>query len=738
MSLSTRSLASASANHPWRTVVLWIMVIAVAVALNATLLADALTNEFGFTIEPDSVKGERLLKERLRETKITEAVIVQSQTLNVDDPAFRTRVESLHKQVIALGTGKVESGDNYYMGNVESLVSADRQTTILSFTMAGDLVDATDNGGDLLEIVMAANGTDGFRVLVAGQGSIAHETNELTTKDIEKGERVGIPSALVILLVLFGAVVAALIPIMLAIISIVVALGATAILGQFIELIFFVTLIITMIGLAVGIDYSLIVVSRFREEMRSGRDKIDAIVRTGDTAGRTVFFSGATVVVAMTGMLVIPSTVYLALGLGAILVVIAAVAGALTLLPAVLSLLGPRVNFLRLPFVGRRLKQETASSSEGGFWSWTVRIVMRYPIISFVLVGGLMLVPASQLFNMHTGFNGVDTYPDGVQGKEAFLIMEEKFSFGLVAPVEIVIVGNTNSQPVKDAIERLNQLLRDDTDFDGEPSVQANADGDLALVSIRARGEPSSDRTVSAVERLRNEYVPSAFSSTDTEVLVSGVTAFNIDFFDLVDLWTPIVFAVVLGLSFILLTIAFRSIVIPIKAIIMNLLSVGAAYGLLVLIFQEGVGADLLGFQQTPTIEAWIPVFLFAILFGLSMDYQVFLMSRIRERYDQTGDTAGAVAYGLRATAGLITGAALIMVAVFGGFAASDFIGNQQVGFGLAAAIFIDATLVRTVLVPSAMRLLGRANWYLPSWLEWLPDMRVEAETPAEAPATGD
>ena len=240
MGLSTETLARTSAEHPWRMVVLWIIVIASAVALNATLLADALTNEFGFSFEPDSVKGERLLEERLRgSTGITEAVIVQSPTLNVDNPAFRAKVDSLHVQVMALGKDKVLEGVNYYMGNVEPLVSADRQTTILSFTMAGGLVEATDNAADLLEIVKAADGTDGFRVLVAGQGSIAFETNELSARDIEKGERVGVPAALVILLVLFGAVVAALIPIILAIISIIVALGAVALLGQVIELIFF-------------------------------------------------------------------------------------------------------------------------------------------------------------------------------------------------------------------------------------------------------------------------------------------------------------------------------------------------------------------------------------------------------------------------------------------------------------------------------------------------------------------
>ena len=705
---------------------LWIGLLVVATVLTGTVLQDSLTTEFAFTNDPDSQKALNLLEDRLRgPKKITETVIVQSETMTVDDQGFRDKVEELHRDILALGTDIVEGGVHYYQTGAETLVSEDRTTTLMPFTMAGDLVEATDNVEGPFDIVQEANGQNGFTVLISGESSIAFESNELSVKDIEQGERIGVPVALLILIVLFGALLATIIPLALAIISIIVALGATALVGQVFDLIFFVTIMITMIGLAVGIDYSLIVISRYREERRRGLEKLDAIARTGATASRTVFFSGVTVVLALAGMLIIPSTVFQSLGAGAILVVVAAVMALLTLLPAVLTLMGDKVNALRVPFVGRRMERQ-AEDTTGGFWDWTTRTVMRFPVISLVVVGGLMIFSASYYLDLNTGFNGIDAFPDGVQSKDAFLLLEDKFSFGLVSPVEIVIDGDADSQGVKDGT------------FMGQATVEVNPAGDLTLLSIPANGEFSGDEAIGAVKRLRNEYVPGAFAGVDAEVLVTGFTAFNLDFFEMADTYTPIVFIVVLSLSFILLTIAFRSIVVPLKSIIMNLLSVGTAYGLMVLVFQKGVGADLLGFQTSEIIDAWIPLFLFTVLFGLSMDYHVFLMSRIRERYDLTKNNAEAVAYGLRTTAGLITGAALIMVAVFSGFASGDLVSNQQVGFGLAVAIFLDAKLVRSILVPAAMRLLGDLNWYFPSALNWLPDLRVEAEEPAMAVASDD
>ena len=725
--LSTRSLARASARHPWRTVVIWIGVIAVAVGLNAAFLQDGLTTEFTFSTAPESVRGARLLEERLRGPRpINEIIVVRSSSLIVDDDAFEATVTGLFDDVMALGPDVVESGVNYYQFRLPNFISDDRHTVIIPFVMAGTLDQANDNIGGLFALVEEAGGADAFDVYLVGEASVAWETNELSVREIEQGERVGVPMALLILLVLVGAVVAAFVPLVLAALAIVTALGATALVGLFVELSFFVTLMISMIGLATGIDYSLIVVSRFREEMGRGRSKLDAIERAGATANRTVFFSGLTVVFALAGLLIHPASVFQSLGTGAILVVVAAVALTTTLLPAALSLLGGRVNALRLPFIGRRIG--ASADADGGYWATVVRIVMRYPVLSFLAASGVMVAAALPALDINTGFNGVDSLPDGVQSKEAFFILEEEFSFGVVSPMEIVIDGDANSEAVKAGIAALREMLAADPDFVGPSRVRVNADGDLSLVSVPVAGEPASDEAIEALRRLRSDYLPAAFEGVDAEILVTGETAFNDDFFEITDRFTPIIFVFVLSLSFLLLTVAFRSVVIPLMSIILNMLSVGAAYGLMVLVFQKGYGAGVLGFQTTPMIDAWIPLFLFAVLFGLSMDYHVFLLSRIRERYDQTGDNAESVAYGLRSTAGLITGAALIMVAVFGGFASGDLIANQQIGFGLAVAVLLDATIVRTILVPATMRLLGKWNWYYPAFLEWVPRIGIEGE----------
>ena len=706
----------------------------VALALIQTLLPSATTTEFRLGSGYESEKASARVEDRLRGPKpLSEFVIVQSPSLTVDDAAFRAKVESLHVQITALGPDTVQLGLHYYLTDDPFLVSPDRRTTIMRFVLAGDFKEATENVEDVIHVVREADGTDDFRVLIGGDASVAFENNELSAEDLEKGERFGIPIALIILLALFGAVVATLLPLGLAIVAIVLALAAVGVIGQAFELIFFVTMMITMIGLAVGIDYSLLIVSRFREGMNRGLNTKDAVVRAGDTAGRTVLFSGTTVVLALLGMLIIPVSFFQSLGLGAILVVIAALAATLTLLPAVLSLLGPKVSLLTVPFLSR-FSLGRPQAGEHGFWETITRAVTRLPVVSILVIGVPMIALTYFYFDIHMGLNDVNTFPDKSEVKEAFIVLEEEFSVGDVSPAgalsaaEIAIDGEVESAQVQEAIARLTQSLVDAPEFPVPPSLETNAEGDFALLTLPFPGEPNSRAATEKLIRLRDVYIPAAFDGVPAEVYVGGVTAEATDFFGIVDTYTPIVFAFVLGLSFILLMLVFRSIVIPIKAIIMNLLSVGATYGLLVLVFQKGVGTDLLGFQHAEVIDAWIPLFLFSILFGLSMDYHVFLLSRIRERYDETGDNARAVAYGLRSTGRMITGAALIMVAVFGGFAAGETIINQQVGFGLAIAVFLDATLVRSVLVPASMEVLGRGNWYLPSWLGWLPDLRVEAE----------
>ncbi|MBX6342930.1 MAG: MMPL family transporter, partial [Thermomicrobiaceae bacterium] len=335
--------------------------------------------------------------------------------------------------------------------------------------------------------------------------------------------------------------------------------------------------------------------------------------------------------------------------------------------------------------------------------------------------------------DLKKGQAGVETLPES-DVKTAYTILNRDFSAGLVAPVEIVVDAPRSDQ-TQAAIARLTASLGQQPIFGPVMGVQWNQAGNLALLQVPLRTDSSSPEAVQAVKTLRHDLIPASFAGTGARVYVSGAPAFNTDFFGLIDESTPLVFAFVLGLSFLLLLLAFRSLVVPAKAILMNLLSVGATYGLMVLVFQKGYGHDLLGFQRTPTIEAWVPILLFSVLFGLSMDYHVFLLSRIREHYDASHDNRASVAVGLQSTGRLITGAALIMVFVFAGFAAGKLAVMQQMGFGLAVAVLLDATVVRTILVPSAMALLGDLNWYLPRWLHWLPDLRIEGGEAHVAPA---
>ena len=699
------------------------MILCLAVALVSLFLGDALTDEIEFTGNPESRQAETLLEERLRGPhKANEIVIVRSDSLTVDDPAFQEFVEDLYSSIVALGSDVIEGGMHYYHFGYEPLVSADRRTTILPFIMAGTLDDASDNIGEVREVIGETDDEGEFKVLITGEASIGKDFREAAQKDLQTAELFGIPIALIIIVLVFGAIAAAIIPLVLAVVSIAVALGATALIGQAFELSFFVTNMITAMGLALGIDYSLFIISRYREERRQGLEKIDAIAAAGGTASRTVFFSGMAIVLALLGMLIVPLTIFTSLAAGAILVVIAAVLASLTLLPAVLSIMGDKINALRVPFTGRHSAKQD-DEKRGGFWDWVSRGVMRRPVVCLVVAVGLLVAAAVPAFDINIGHAGVSTLPDGLKSKEGYLILEEEFSFGLVTPAEIVIDGQIDSEAVQGGIERLQTALESDPAFFGPFRLEANDSGDLALLSAPVSGDFTGDEAIDAIKRLRAEYIPQAFAGVEADVLVTGATATMIDSFDITSDYTPIVFALVLALSFVLLTVVFRSIVVPVTAIIMNLLSVGAAYGLVVLVFQKGVGAGLLGFQQVDTFEMWLPLFLFCVLFGLSMDYNVFLLTRIRERFNQTQNNSESVAFGLRSTGRIITGAALIMVAVFAGFASGDLVMFQQMGFGLGVAVLLDATIVRSVLVPSAMKLLGTRNWYLPRALQWLPDL---------------
>jgi putative drug exporter of the RND superfamily len=716
MRSAPQRLARASARRPWLIVGLWIATIAVSRMVSSQFLGDALTTEVDFTNDPEAKRATELIEQRFGDAGETEVFILSSDGATVMQPSFERTVRSLQDSASDEGAEAV----TFYDTDDPSMVSDDGHTTLMPVTF-----EKPDQIADLLPAVERlldeANESGVVSVRSLGAVTLEEDFTRIAEEGVQRGETFGVLVALVVLVLVFGAVVAGIIPIIMGIASIAVAIGLVALVGTTVDFSFFVTNIITMMGLAVGIDYSLFVVSRFREERAKGLPKLDAIGAIGATASRAVFFSGLTVVLALIGMLIVPNTIFRSLGAGAIFVVVVAVLGSLTLLPALLSILGDRVNSVRV----LRRRSELGSESSHRFWNAITRRVMTRPVMSLVLGAGILIAASFSYLDINIGSAGVSTLPKDAPSRQAFDILATEFSGGLSSPIEVVVDGDASSPEVKGATQELQRILSEDELF-GPSQVRVNEAGDATIISFPVNADPTGEAATSSITRIRDDYVPAAFEGVDAEVLVGGDTAFNKDFFDVIESSTPIVFSFVLGLSFLLLMVVFRSIVVPMKAIVMNLLSVGAAYGLMVLVFQEGIGAELFGFQQVESIEAWLPLFLFSILFGLSMDYHVFLLSRIKERFGQTRDNAESVAYGLRTTGGLITGAAAIMVAVFGGFAAGDLVPLQQTGFGLAIAVLIDATLVRSVLVPASMKLLGDRNWYLPRWLEWLPSLSVE------------
>jgi RND superfamily putative drug exporter len=740
----------------------WLLALVIALAATG-ILGDSTTTEVNFVNSPEAESGLTVLENAglIDDNPTDETIVVQAENGAVDDARFQQRVEEVTNALRGMdGIVIPESVVNYYELSAnpqtaeaaKGLVSPDRDALLMPLTLAGTQDEATANAPAYLEALEEHSG-DGFEVLSVGFISIGEENNAIAEEDLIKGEVLGISAALIILVVVFGALAAAGVPILLAVVSILISFGVTAVLGRVWELSFFITNMITMIGLAVGIDYALFVVERYREERRRGRAKFDAIAVASGTASKSVAFSGATVVLALLGMFLLPASIFRALAIGAIIVVVVAVMATLTLIPAVLSLLGDRIDWPRRRDYDAYAREHAAEDPYdvqaiySGFWGRVTKVVMARPVIGVVAAVVLLVAAAIPYVDINTGFAGVETMPDDSRVRQGFEILNTEFSAGRLAPVLFAVEGDRAE--VQAGIDNLRTALAAETVVDGGETVPAylplpagesvtwNAEGDVALLEATLTIPTNDARAYAEIERLRSDVVPDAFAGIPATVYVTGETAFNQDFFDLVEQYTPVVLAFVLGLSFLLLLLAFRSVVVSAKAIVMNLLSVGAAYGLLVLVFQKGIGNDILGLQQTPTIEAWIPIFLFCVLFGLSMDYHVFLLSRIREHYDLTGRNTESVAVGLHSTARIITGAALIMVAVFGGFAAGRLVMLQQMGFGLGVAVLLDATIVRSILVPSAMALLGDRNWYLPSWLQWLPDLRVEG-TPISVRRPGE
>ncbi len=796
MRVSVEGIASFSGRRPWWVVAGWVVVLVTAGVLASTMLESALDGGLGPTQTLEYQIAQDLVNERFGELdgsgpedvdktgppSSSEFVLILSDNANPGDLDFDQKVVEFGQ---ALSAAEAQDEVSIMIGSFsdyEGMVSEDGTTLLTSV----DVIKGTATDFATFLHVAEKFSVDGYHVYFIGDESIQHVFGELAESDLVTGETIGIAVAIIILALVFGAVVAAFIPIILAIAAIFTGMGIVAIVGQVIELNEFVPNILSMMGLAVGIDYALFILSRFKEERERGLEKAKAIQVAGGSAGRAVVFSGLTVVLALLGMLIIPVREFQAFGAGAIIVVFVAVIVAVTLLPAIIGILGDKVYSVRAPLpltgglflIGTVILTVTVGFSpdiiwvsvgvmlilvvitiirkisgnkwslglggedsndpdaETGFWNTITVAVMRRPWISLVTASIILLILGSYYLELEKGTSGISVLPDEIPAKQGFQTLDEKFGFGSDAPALVVIEGDVGSDAFAVALTKLEQSITDDDGLQS-PQVRIEPSVNLASFTSNIPGDPQNQSALNTIRRIRADLIPDAFAGVSEgsyTAYVGGSSAEVVDSVKVTDDYLPIVFTSVLSLSFILLLFAFRSLVISIASIVMNLLSVAAAYGLVVLVFQKGFLIGVFGFEQVDQIEFWLPLFMFSILFGLSMDYHVFMLSRIKERYDETGLAAESVKFGLRRTASIITGAALIMVAVFGGFALGDIAFFQSMGFGLGAAVLLDATIVRSLLVPSVMRILGKRAWYFPSWLEWLPNISIEG-TPREAAA---
>jgi len=674
----------------------WLVLLAAGAALSALFLGSALTTDDNVSVRVESERAVDLVYARGGELPGTRATVV---LVGRGAPATAGRVAGIVRARLPRDQ----------RGTLRVAARPGADTAVVSFE------DVDDLRYFLLERAIRAEAARRHaEALFYGYREIDDDFDSSAQRDLRTGELVGIPAALLVLVVVFGSFVAALVPLALALVSLVIGLGIVALIGQISPLSVFVVNMVFGIGLALGIDYALFVVSRYRDERRAGAAPAEAIEVAGATAGRSVLFSGLAVGLCLLAMLLVPETIMRSLGIGAVVVAGVAVLAALTLLPALLSLMGDRIEAGRIPLLAR------ATRHEGAVWARVVAAAIRRPVLSLAVSIAVLLALASPVASLETGRAGVAILPSSTESKRAYEILRGSFDLGAQSPV-LVAVDVRGAPELARRAPALVARIAADPAF-GRPHVGRGA-RDLVVVSAPLADEPQSSRSREAVARLRSETIPALFGAQRSRVLVGGSTAFTLDFVKATEEARPAVFATVFALTFLLLLLAFRSLVVALKAVVINILSVAAAYGLLVLVFEKGVGAGLLGLQRVETVESWVPIFMFCVLFALSMDYHVFLLSRVRERYVATGDNARSVLDGVAATASLITGAALIIVVVFLGFALGELAMFQQMGLGVGVALLLDATLVRSVLVPSAMVLLGRRNWYLPRALRWLPEI---------------
>ncbi len=705
----TSRIADWSASHRKTAIFGWLAFVVAAVALGGSVGTRTLS-------DTDLSTGENQRAEVALEASglrpNSEVVLVQNQDLTADSAEFSAVVDE-----VAAGL----EGSQYVEqvrapGEGGGAVSPDGHSALVEFEVTGDSDQAQTRVEPSLAVVERVGAAHpGFTVEQFGQASAGKAIEQVFADDLRKAETLSVPITLIILVIAFGSLVAAGVPLLLAISAVAATIGLVALPSQLFPVDEAVASIILLIGLAVGVDYSLFYLRREREERAAGKSERDALSAAAGTSGKAILISGLTVMVAMAGLLMTGSATFISIALGTIMVVGVAMFASLTILPALLGWLGDRVEKGRIPFT-RSLRRP---AGESRFWAGLVSRVMRRPVLSIVVAGGALLALAIPGLGLNTVVTGPSDFPQDLEIVQTYNRVQEAFPSESTQLAVVVEADDVRSGEFTSAIDRLvGEADRSKVLLPGS-EVTYSEGGTVARISIPTPGDGADAAGEAALAEVRGNLVPATVGAIDgAEVNVAGDSAESHDYNQLLADRMPLVFAFVLGLAFLLLMFTFRSIVIPIKAILLNLLSVGAAYGALVLIFQNGWFESLLGFQSNGGIAPWLPLFLFVILFGLSMDYHVFILSRIREYHLRGMDTDEAVRKGIATTAGTVTSAAVVMVAVFGIFAALSIIDMKEMGVGLGFAILIDATIVRGVLLPASMTLLGERNWYLPDWID--------------------
>jgi len=678
----------------------------------------------------ETARAVRMLEQAGFKQPSTEVVLIRSAKHTVKDPVFVSALGGVVQQ-LAVQPNVTDIQDPRVLPHGGGQISKDGHSVLVQFTIKGDPDKAKNKVEPIIKAiagVQAANPTISVREV--GNASASYELDKRFTKDFANAERMTLPITLLILLVSFGALVAAGLPVLLAFSAVLASLGLFSLVshayaGDYQS----VSSVILLIGMAVGVDYSLFYLRREREERAAGKEPRFALLRAASTSGQAVLISGATVLIAMAGMFIAGNRIFTAMALGTMLVVLCAVIGSVTVLAASLSKLGDRVDWGRVPYFGRKKH----AAGESRFWGYVLDHVLRAPLLYVVAFTGLLLVAASPTLSMHTKLPSFTDMPSNMPVVKTYKAVIATFP-GAPTPAEVVVHARSIADPaVQTAIQSLEQSAVATGEMFQPIMVHTAADGTTADVEIPLAGDGDNAASLAALSTLRTVVLPRTLGKVaGIEYAVGGQTAGTHDFNDQMKSRMPWVIAFVLALAFILLLMTFRSVVIPLTAIVLNLLSVGAAYGLLVLIFQRTWAEGILQFTSNGAITSWLPMFLFVVLFGLSMDYHVFILSRIKELRDTGLPTEEAVSRGIRRTAGTVTSAAIIMVAVFAIFGTLQLIMMKQLGVGLGLAVLIDATIIRGVLLPATMKLLGEWNWYMPRWLEWLPSLTPEQRTEPE------